>query len=557
MKIESLPLDRNYEDITREFEGFGTIKEIRLRITTSYKCWQVWIVFTSHSEALKAYATTLSNGDLDCKLICKTPPNLDVYYPAPKEKPEFEEVSRTPLPPSWLIATVNGERGNLYSFRKFLKTKVGDIENSRIKRFGKNSFLIHAMSDTQAAMILNLSTGSNDMIKQIKPHFNFSYAKGVIFNRDLYDLDEKEILDMCPLYVGKVFKVPRSSMIVLTCYNDFLPHHVVIEGERMEVRPYRQRPLQCYKCYGFGHASRNCGMDFQTCVRCSLIEHGECSRSELCKNCREEHNAKNRNCAYYKLEQEAVIKAANEKTSIGYAKRMLSKTSYSDILKNKRNSGKKSSPEAPRSSREGPRSSPGDPRSSPEDPRSSRRDPLPSPRPTQPSQEGSRPSSRPTKPAQEGSRPSSRPNQPPQEDTRPSSRPSQPSHEGSRPSSRPSQPSKEVPKPSQKTTQSSAEGNNSASEASRLNLRASSLENITIHAEIHNSDQMESETIRKKRVRAPSPQPTSPQSRSADDNLKKPSKSSGKSSSDSQSKKSKTVNSKPSLQRGSEKKTSK
>ena len=133
------------------------------------------------------------------------------------------------MPASWLIASTKGERGNLYNFRNMLQQQVGGIENKRISRFGRNRFLIHAKSSVQAAMICNLIIEPDGMLKEIMPHYSFSYVKGVLFNQDLYELPEEEILNMCPSNVWKIYKVPKSYMIILTFHNDVLPDYIYIE----------------------------------------------------------------------------------------------------------------------------------------------------------------------------------------------------------------------------------------------------------------------------------------------------------------------------------------
>ena len=204
-----------------------------------------------------------------CSLIDSIPPNLDVFYPSVLEEVVVEDkpISRPPMPPSWLIITTK-VRGNLYNMRKLLRRRVGDIDNSRITRFGQNRFLIHAKSPAQAAMISNLKIEQEGVLKEIKPHFNFSYAKGIIYNQDMYELPDREILEMCPSNVLKVFKIPNSFMIVLTFHNDFLPPHIYIENERLEIRPYRPRPLQCFNCFGFGLPSKVCERP-KLCVNCT------------------------------------------------------------------------------------------------------------------------------------------------------------------------------------------------------------------------------------------------------------------------------------------------
>ena len=335
LKLDCLTLDMNFEEINRKYNKYGNIDEIRISLDSTFKHWCAYVLYESHQVALKAFMKCRKRES--CSLISKSkmPLGLEVYHPTCPDETEQPVVSERPsLPPTWLIVTTKSEWGNLYLLRKHLRHKIGNIVNDRITRFGKNSFLVHASSLVQATMILNLKTEQDSMIGKVTPHYNFSYARGVIFNRDLYELEKEEILGMCPLYVTKVFKIPKSSMIILTFHNDYLPHNIVIDSERMEVRPCKLRPLQCFKCFKFGHPSKKCAKEHKLCGRCSLHDHGDCDREEHCINCEGDHSAKYRKCAVYKKEEEAVMKSNNEKISVGYAKKLLNKTSYSEILKN-------------------------------------------------------------------------------------------------------------------------------------------------------------------------------------------------------------------------------
>ena len=65
------------------------------------------------------------------------------------------------------------------------------------------------------------------------PQMDFSYGRGVIFDKDLYDFEEAEILEMCPVDVFQVRKLRGTSMIVLTFNSSNVPSPIVIENERI------------------------------------------------------------------------------------------------------------------------------------------------------------------------------------------------------------------------------------------------------------------------------------------------------------------------------------
>ena len=162
---------------------------------------------------------------------------------------------------------------------------------------------------------------SSSMLREIKPHYNFSYAKGVIFDENVYDFSEQEILEMSPEFVWKVFKVPNSKMVILTFKDSFVPDYIYFENVRTEVRPFKPRPLQCFNCFGFGHPSRVCKKE-KACSNCSKTFHGECEHPMFCLNCKGPHKPRDKNCIVNKAEQEALLKSKAEHISIGLPKNL-------------------------------------------------------------------------------------------------------------------------------------------------------------------------------------------------------------------------------------------
>ena len=121
-------------------------------------------------------------------------------------------------------------------------------------------------------------------------------------------------------------------MIILTFVDEHIPDFVYVDSERLSVKPYKPKPLQCFNCFGYGHSSRVC-LKQKLCGSCSLQEHGDCSRTVKCINCKKDHNARDKNCQLYKSEEEAVLKSHADHISIGHAKKLLSKAKFSDVVK--------------------------------------------------------------------------------------------------------------------------------------------------------------------------------------------------------------------------------
>lgn len=303
LHVKLVPLTWSYKVLHSKFEYFGTIKEIRIRYCRTENALETWMTLLDQAHALSA-CCSISNKefghDLQCSLVGKTPDHLEVFFPADfvpanaKESVRPKYSQRTPDPPTWLVMTTR-DRCNIIRLSKYLHQRVGFISKESITRFGARSALVMTKSQTQSVMLQHLTIEPNDMLKAVRPHMSFSYVKGVIFHRDLYDFSEEEILDMSPNFVWKVFKVPRTHMIIVTFKNSFLPDYLNFKFTEASVRPYKPRPSLCYNCYGYGHPSRVCDADL-ICGVCSQKEHGSCTLPARCANCGGDHLTRDKKC---------------------------------------------------------------------------------------------------------------------------------------------------------------------------------------------------------------------------------------------------------------------
>lgn len=338
LHLEEVPPQCNYETIDETFKKFGSVKEIRMYMKENR--WQVWISFGSHEDAFKA-SLNISNiqiNDTNIKgaLCNQAPRHLEVYKPEDwiaKPVDITQNLVKDVKPPTWIIVTGKSESYNFYKMSKHIQKKVGTIKSCDITRYSKESVLIHAKSETQAHMLCNMNIDNHDLIKEINAHFNFSYGRGVIFDRDLYEFSENEILEMCPNNILKVNKIPGTNMIIITFNSPDVQDYIYVENTRIRVRVYIPKPMQCYKCFLFGHSTKFCRNN-QICINCSAFAHGECNRETKCCNCNENHKSNNKNCVEYKNEEAALLKANAEHISIGYAKKLLGqKMNYAKAVK--------------------------------------------------------------------------------------------------------------------------------------------------------------------------------------------------------------------------------
>ena len=129
---------------------------------------------------------------------------------------------------------------------------------------------------------------------------------------------------MCPPTVQKVWKVRgKGNMIVITFFGSCLPDYITIGPLRLGVKPFLERPLQCFNCYEYGHGRKHCSKSAR-CGHCSAFgTHSvdECTSSPYCFHCRAGHQLRSRDCPRYRLEQDILHLANTNFISLGSARR--------------------------------------------------------------------------------------------------------------------------------------------------------------------------------------------------------------------------------------------
>ena len=115
----------------------------------------------------------------------------------------------------------------------------------------------------------------------------------------------------------------NTILLFFSCEN--LPYSISFNHVKVNVKKYRPRPNQCYKCFEYGHITSSCSNN-KKCIICSA-EHitwdDDCSLSKFCFHCNGNHSPTSRICPTHKFEQEVVEVANDHHISIGSAKRLV------------------------------------------------------------------------------------------------------------------------------------------------------------------------------------------------------------------------------------------
>ena len=319
---------RAIHDLVKPYGNVARIRRVYDDDTPANRCYVAFATAKEAATALRAVGTfgfpgvcaeVLSSANLlgtDSDYI----PN--VFESTAAATPPAHGPAPTPR---WFVAYYRNGRGNFIHAFKFLLKEFGSIPRESIRKYGKG-LLIKAKDLTQARMLLHFRCDPTCLFDSIRPHRTFNFSRGIVYNYDLFEFSEEEIYDMCPPTVQKIWKVKgKGNMIVLTFYGSCLPDYIHVGPLRLSIKPFIERPLQCFNCYEFGHGRKHC-TNSPRCGRCSALNaHStdDCVKSPYCLHCRAEHQLRSRDCPHYRFEQDVLQLANTNHISLGSARREL------------------------------------------------------------------------------------------------------------------------------------------------------------------------------------------------------------------------------------------
>ncbi|KAG0444074.1 hypothetical protein HPB47_014200 [Ixodes persulcatus] len=137
------------------------------------------------------------------------------------------------------------------------------------------------------------------------------------------DYTENDIKTQLQSSIGivEVKRLGKTSPVVrVTFAGEQVPRHVKVGLVRTEVIPYRACPLQCYKCYKFGHIAAACTTKSQLCHRCGKSHDGMCEGAPYCVNCEGDHASNAANFPVKERETEIIRYKLEHNTTFREAK---------------------------------------------------------------------------------------------------------------------------------------------------------------------------------------------------------------------------------------------
>ena len=251
-----------------------------------------------------------------------------------------------------VIESVNTEKPlstlSPFVIEKVLMSIAGPPKS--VKKLRTGGLLVEVEKRQHSKNLLGLKNFFNIPAK-CSAHSSLNSSRGIIRCPDLAGVEESEIvfeLSNQNVIEARRIRVYRDNIrrdtnsIILKFNTAILPKTLKVGYLKVPVDIYIPNPLQCYKCFKFGHHERQCNAD-EHCKRCGANEnesyHPEpCNNPMKCLNCGEEHYSTSRLCKVWKREKEIITIKHRESLSFAEARKIVDArhalgASYSSVAK--------------------------------------------------------------------------------------------------------------------------------------------------------------------------------------------------------------------------------
>lgn len=222
---------------------------------------------------------------------------------------------------------------NPFIVSRSLKEAVGSIDSAYRDR-AKN-LVIRVRSEKKAEKLLQLQELIDETKVKVTEHPKLNQSRCIVTCHSVSELTDEELQveleDQGVTGVHRFLKKgARTNTMVITTRGTVAPKEIAFGYEICRTRPYKDSPMQCFRCYSFGHTKAKCGSERETCRNCSgdhpiqKDEEGKtiCDNPPKCKNCTGKHSPATRACPRYAEEEKILEIRAKNDVSPREARRM-------------------------------------------------------------------------------------------------------------------------------------------------------------------------------------------------------------------------------------------
>lgn len=222
---------------------------------------------------------------------------------------------------------------NPFVIAKSVKEQVGSI--SAAYRDKDGHLVVKVRCAKKAAKLLRMEELIDGTKVTVTEHARLNQVKCITTCHTVEEMSEEELTEeLADQGVIGVHRLGRkggkSATMVVTFRGTVVPKEIFFGFDRCSTRPYKQSPMQCFRCFGFGHTKARCSAEQELCRNCSKAHAIEkdsdgktvCTAAASCMHCNGAHSPTSRTCPKYAEEEEINEIRTKEDKSAREARRL-------------------------------------------------------------------------------------------------------------------------------------------------------------------------------------------------------------------------------------------
>lgn len=202
---------------------------------------------------------------------------------------------------------------NPFIIARSVKDQVGTISAAYRDRDGH--MVLKTRSEKKAAKLMEMRELIDSTKVKVTEHARLNQTKCIVTCRAVDGLSEEELkeemADQGVIDVRRLGKGGKSATMVVTVRGTVAPKELFFGYEVCTTREYKQGPMQCFRCYEFGHTKSRCQAE-EICRNCSeahkIAKDADgktiCDAATKCRHCNGAHSSASRSCPKYRAEEE-------------------------------------------------------------------------------------------------------------------------------------------------------------------------------------------------------------------------------------------------------------
>lgn len=206
---------------------------------------------------------------------------------------------------------------NPFIIARSVKEQIGSI--AAAYRDKEGNMVVKVRCPKKAAKLQEMKQLIDGTKVKVAEHARLNQVRCIVTCNSVTELSDEELTEeLAEQGVIEVRRLgrrdARSATMVVTLRGTVVPPEIHFGYDLCRTREFKQAPMQCYRCFGYGHTKARCpaGME-ELCRNCSKqheIQKDDegrtiCKAPTFCKHCSGGHSPTSRACPKYR-EEEAI-----------------------------------------------------------------------------------------------------------------------------------------------------------------------------------------------------------------------------------------------------------